>query len=361
MESTTLSDMLRDAYSGRPVFVTGHTGFKGSWLCLWLESMGAEVTGYALKAPSEPDHFSRLKLNGTYIESDIRDRASLEKAFTKANPEIVFHLAAQPIVRLSYTDPVETYSTNVMGTLHVFEACRKTASVRAIVNITSDKCYENRETLDGYLETDPMGGHDPYSSSKGCAEILTSSYRRSYFSSSAEGTGPKPLLASGRAGNVIGGGDWAADRLIPDIVRATMASRATEVRRPKSVRPWQHVLEPLHGYLKLGAKLLAGESSAADGWNFGPALDDSRDVQAMAMLFHKEWPKAEFNFATTSSGVHEAGLLRLDVSKATSQLGWKPILSLEETVAWTAKWYRAFVEKNEIVSVAQLNAFEERL
>ena len=341
--------------------MTGHSGFKGSWLCLWLESLGAKVTGYSLALPTTPDHFSHLGLSGNYITGDIRDASALDRAVAGAKPEIVFHLAAQPLVRLSYSDPVETYSTNVMGTLYVFEAARKAKCVRAIVNVTSDKCYENRETTRGYRESDPMGGHDPYSSSKGCAEILTASYRRSYFSDDGA-----TQMASGRAGNVIGGGDWAADRLIPDIVRATQSGRATLIRNPQSVRPWQHVLEPLHGYLKLGARLLDGERSAAEGWNFGPAIDDSRNVEALALLFQKEWSKAKFEFgtpgdATGDATVHEAGLLRLDISKAEIELGWKPILSLEETVRWTADWYRGFVEKKEVLSRGQLAAFQEKL
>ena len=348
---------FRDAYKGRSVFVTGHSGFKGSWLCLWLESLGAKVTGYSLALPTTPDHFSHLSLSGRYITGDIRDVAALGTAVREAKPEIVFHLAAQPLVRLSYTNPIETYSTNVMGTLHVLEAARKTKCVRAIVNVTSDKCYENLETPRGYRESDPMGGYDPYSSSKGCAEILTASYRRSYFSDDGA-----TLLASGRAGNVIGGGDWAPDRLIPDIVRATQVEQVTLIRNPRSVRPWQHVLEPLHGYLQLGARLLAGDRAAAEGWNFGPAINDSRDVESLSLLFQKEWPKAKFQFAPNDDeAVHEAGLLQLDVSKAEKELGWKPLLSLEETVRWTAEWYRRFVEKNEVLSRGQLAAYQERL
>lgn len=358
---------LRAAYKGKRVLVTGHSGFKGSWLCLWLESMGAEVSGYSLaKAPSTPCHFELLKQDGSFknarFESgDIRDLEALT-AFTKSvKPEIVFHLAAQPIVRLSYEQPIETYETNVIGTLKVFEACRRAGSVKAIVNVTSDKCYENREWVWGYRENEPMGGYDPYSSSKGAAEILTSSYRRSYFHPDEFGKSHSTLLASVRAGNVIGGGDWAMDRLIPDIARATAAGASTEIRRPKSVRPWQHVLEPLSGYLLLGAQLLSGRVEFADGWNFGPETDGGRQVQDVVDRFVKAWPKAVFETsAPESDQLHEAYLLQLDSSKARRQLNWSPRLQFDETIRWTADWYRSYYEEKRLISKNQLSEFEGR-
>lgn len=367
-----LKSKMRSIYHGRRVLVTGYTGFKGSWLCLWLESMGAELSGYSLPAPSNPSHFELLKKAGSFKnarfqEGDIRDLEKLSAFVREVNPEIVFHLAAQPIVRLSYDQPIETYETNVMGTLKVFEACRRIKNVRAIVNVTSDKCYENREWIWGYRENEPMGGFDPYSSSKGCAEILTSSYRRSYFHPSNFEKTHSTLLGSVRAGNVIGGGDWAPDRLIPDIARATSEGRTTEIRQPQSVRPWQHVLEPLAGYLALGGKLLNGSTDFADGWNFGPDADGGREVQEVMDRFAKSWPKAKFEaFAKLDqsqrkrSVVHEANLLQLDSSKARRLLDWTPRLTFDETVKWTAGWYRTYYDQGQVISAEQLAEFEGR-
>lgn len=353
------------AYRGKRVLVTGHSGFKGSWLCLWLERLGAEVAGYSLSTPpSTPSHFELLKKAGSFKnarfqDGDIRDLTALTAFVKEVKPDIVFHLAAQPIVRRSYDQPIETYDTNVMGTLKVFEACRQAKSVRAIVNVTSDKCYENREWLWGYRENEPMGGYDPYSSSKGAAEILTSSYRRSYFHPSQFEKTHSTLLASVRAGNVIGGGDWAADRLIPDIARATSEGRITEIRQRQSVRPWQHVLEPLSGYLTLGVKLLDGNVEFADGWNFGPETDGGRQVQEVTDRFTKSWNKAKFEtLASAEKQVHEAFLLQLDSSKARRLLGWMPRLSFDDTVKWTANWYRAYYEQGLLISIDQLSDFE---
>lgn len=356
---------LRATYKGKRVLVTGHTGFKGSWLCLWLETMGAEVAGYSLPAPTNPSHFELLKKDGhfkdaRFQEGDIRNLEKLSAFVRDVKPDIVFHMAAQPIVRLSYDEPIDTYETNVMGTLKVFEACRR-AGVTAIVNVTSDKCYENREWLWGYRENEAMGGFDPYSSSKGCAEILTSSYRRSYFHPEQYRKTHSTLLASVRAGNVIGGGDWAVDRLIPDIVRATSEGRVTTIRSPKSVRPWQHVLEPLSGYLAVGAKLLIGHAESADGWNFGPETDGGRQVQDVIEQVSTAWPKARFETPEQHGALHEAFLLQLDSSKARRLLQWRPCLDFKETIAWTVEWYRAFYEQRRLLSTQQLTAFEGRL
>ena len=264
------STLFNGIYNNKTVLVTGHTGFKGSWLCFWLIQMGAKVIGYSLEPPTSPNHFELLNLDMVSVIGDIRDSNRLNAVFAQYQPEIVFHLAAQPLVRLSYKEPVETFETNVIGTLKVFEACRNTKSVRAIVNITSDKCYENKEWVWGYRENDPMGGYDPYSASKGCAELVTSSYRNSFFNVNEYGKSHNVLLASCRAGNVIGGGDWAKDRLMTDIMVAVSEGKKVVIRNPRATMPWQHVLEPLSGYLMLGQKLLEGKKEFAQAWNFGP-------------------------------------------------------------------------------------------
>ena len=273
--------MFRGVYKGKKVLVTGHTGFKGSWLSLWLIKLGAKVIGYALEPPTNSNHFELLNLDMVSIIGDIRDRDRLNAIFKKYKPEVVFHLAAQPLVRYSYINPVETFETNVMGTINVFEACRITESVKAIVNITSDKCYENKEWIWGYRESDPLGGYDPYSASKGCAELVTSSYRKSFFNPEDYSKKHNTLLASARSGNVIGGGDWGKDRLIPDIVRAISKNEKLYIRNPKATRPWQHVLEPLSGYLFLGQMLLEGKTEFADAWNFGPNEGCHTDVETV--------------------------------------------------------------------------------
>lgn len=354
------------AYKGKRVFITGHTGFKGSWLALWLEKLGASVMGYSLTPPSSPSHFDLLKKAGLLkvetVTGDIRDLETLREAMQGFKPDIVFHLAAQPIVRKSYRDPIETYDTNVMGTMKVLEACRTTSSVRAIVNVTSDKCYENREWVWGYRETDPMGGFDPYSSSKGCAEILASSYQRSFFPTEAYGRDHKILVASVRAGNVIGGGDWAEDRLLPDLVRAATAKTRADVRNPSAIRPWQHVLEPLAGYLTVGAKLLAGDVASSGAYNFGPDQDACVTVEQLLTAMRAAWPSFEFQFESAGKrNPHEAHFLKLDSTKARSLLGWRPVLNFAETARWTADWYRSQIEQKKLTSVEQLNAFEARL
>lgn len=324
-------------WNGRKVLVTGHTGFKGGWLALWLRQMGAEVSGLALAPPTQPNLFDLATIHGDLAHriGDIGDPATVSEAFAAAQPQIVFHLAAQALVRPSYSQPVATFATNVMGTVHVLEAARTCASVAAIVVVTSDKCYENREWLWGYREDEPLGGRDPYSASKGCAEIVAAAYRQSFFANG-------PWVASARAGNVFGGGDWAADRLIPDIMQAFSAGRPAPIRRPLAVRPWQHVLEPLAGYLTLAEHLVLQGSAFAQAFNFGPPPDSELPVLAVAQMLQNVWPDAQLDVAHTPQGPHEAGLLRLDASKAKALLQWRPRLGLAESLAWTAQWYRQY-------------------
>lgn len=329
-------------WNGLRVFVTGHTGFKGSWLCLLLNHFGARVSGFALPPPTDPSLFEAAQI-GDIVESiigDVRNYEVLSAALRAANPDIVFHLAAQPLVRYSYDHPVETYATNVMGTVHVLEAVRTLGTVRAVVAVTSDKCYENREWVFPYRETDPMGGHDPYSSSKGCSELVAAAYRASYFSPSRlseHGTG----LASVRAGNVIGGGDWALDRLIPDLVRAFEKGEAPVIRSPGSVRPWQHVLEALVGYVSIADRLLGGEARFADAWNFGPADEDAKPVGWIVDRMAKAWGVERGWRDWQGETPHEAGLLKLDCSKARAELGWRPTLTLDQAIDSIVAWHKA--------------------
>lgn len=334
---TLVRDAAGSLWAGRRILVTGHTGFKGSWLSLWLHRMGADVTGFALPAPTEPSLFEAARIGELvrHIEGDVRDAAALRHIVEACKPEVIFHLAAQPLVRLSYREPVETYATNVMGTVHLLDAARYVDSVRAIVCVTSDKCYENREWIWPYRESDPMGGHDPYSNSKGCAELVVSAWRSSFF---AQGG---PLLASARAGNVIGGGDWANDRLIPDMVRAMVSGTAPLIRSPGSVRPWQHVLEALHGYLMLAERLLDGESAFAEGWNFGPSDEDARPVSWIVDRLQAAWGGHLETLADNGPQPHEAKLLRLDSSKARTKLGWRPVLPLDDALCWISEWHKA--------------------
>jgi CDP-glucose 4,6-dehydratase len=325
-------------WSGRRVFITGLTGFKGAWLGLWLAELGASVTGYALQPPSEPN-LHDLASVGDLVRSlrgDIRDRRSLGDALSKAQPEIVFHFAAQSLVRESIRSPLETYEVNVLGTAYVLEAIRTCPSVRAAVVATSDKCYENRETAAAFRESDPLGGRDPYSSSKACAELVTAAYRDSFFA--------KPgcaRIASVRAGNVIGGGDWAADRLVPDIVRALTQDRPLEIRNPAAVRPWQHVLDPLAGYMLLAERLWEGRVEMAAAWNFGPDTVAMRPVGWVVEQVAARWGKRANWKRDTRENPHEAITLLLDSGKARSQLGWLPKLGLEDAIEWTVDWYRA--------------------
>jgi CDP-glucose 4,6-dehydratase len=321
-------------WRGRRVLVTGHTGFKGSWLCEWLLAAGAEVTGFALAADSEPNLFSILALAGRMdsVIGDVRDPAAVDAVLRRAKPDIVFHLAAQALVLASIVDPIATYATNIMGTAHVLDAVRRTPSVEIVVVVTSDKCYENVGLERPYRESDPMGGKDPYSSSKGCAELVTSAFRRTYFA-----TGPR--VASARAGNVIGGGDWSQDRIIPDLARALSAGKDPVLRSPNAVRPWQHVLDAIAGYVLLAERLREREDLAS-GWNFGPDESSMRTAGEVADGFMTAWGRRASYRIETASAEHDALLLLLDSSKARKILGWTPALSFEEAIEWTATWYR---------------------
>lgn len=338
-------------YAGSRVLLTGHTGFKGSWLTSWLQALGAQVTGYALDPEGTPNHWDLLAQPATDLRGDIRDLPALTDAFAQSRPEIVFHLAAQTLVRQSYGDPLNSWSSNVMGTANVLEACRRTPGVRAVVVVTTDKVYANQEWPWGYRENDALGGHDPYSASKAACEIVADSYRKAYWH------GPDaPLLATARAGNVIGGGDWAQDRLIPDFVRALDAGKPLEIRHPQSTRPWQHVLECLSGYLMLGERLLAGDRACAQAWNFGPAQEDNRRVGDILAALGQYWPALRWQ-AAPPSGLHEAGLLQLDCSRARTQLGWQPALTLDDALAMTAEWYRHHHQTGAALTRPQLERY----
>lgn len=327
-------------WCGKKVFLTGHTGFKGSWLSLWLQSMGAQVKGFALDAPTVPALFTEAKV-GDGMESqigDIRDLVAITASMKGFNPDILIHMAAQPLVRLSYREPVETYAINVMGTVHVLEAARQCTNLRAILNVTTDKCYENREWEWGYRENEPMGGHDPYSNSKGCSELVTAAYRNSFFNSV-----DAPALATARAGNVIGGGDWAEDRLIPDILRAFECKQSVVIRNPHATRPWQHVLEPLSGYLLLAEKLYTEGAAFAQGWNFGPRDDDVQPVEWILNHMVARWGQGASWQLDTSPQPHEAQLLKLDISKARAKLKWHPRWSLTKALDSIVDWHQAWL------------------
>lgn len=333
-------------WSGKRVFLTGHTGFKGSWLSLWLQSMGAQVKGFALEPPTTPSLFEEAKVAEGMISEigDIRDLEAIKHSMIDFNPEILIHMAAQPLVRLSYREPVSTYATNVMGTVHVLEAARQCFALKAIVNVTTDKCYENREWAWGYRENEPMGGHDPYSNSKGCSELVTSAYRNSFFSSPDTAS-----LASARAGNVIGGGDWADDRLIPDILRAFEKAVPVIVRNPRATRPWQHVLEPLSGYLMLAQRLYTeGTEGFAAGWNFGPRDQDVKPVEAILDHMVECWGEGASWLLDQDTHPHEAQLLKLDISKAESQLKWHPRWTLESTLDRIIEWHRCWLSGGDV-------------
>lgn len=343
--------VLADTYRGRQVLVTGHTGFKGSWLALWLHELGSELAGIALAPEACPSHWEMLHLPIAERRLDVRDGAALGRSLAEFQPEIVFHLAAQPLVRRSYRDPIETWSTNVMGTAHLLEACRTTASVRAVIVVTSDKCYENHEWPWGYRENDRLGGHDPYSASKAGTELVVASYRNAFFSVPGA-----PLLATARAGNVIGGGDWSEDRLIPDLMRSTQSNEPLAIRSPDATRPWQHVLESLHGYLLLGQKLLAGDPGFAQAWNFGPEPDANRSVSEVLDRIGRDWPALRWRI-TSEPQPHEARLLYLDSAQARSRLNWRPVWTFDQAIAATTDWYRAWLERNSVISRQQLSAY----
>lgn len=352
-----------NVWQGRRVFLTGHTGFKGGWLALWLHQLGAEVTGYSLAPPTEPSLFDLARIDQllTHVEGDIRDLDHLQRAVAAARPEVIMHLAAQPLVRLSYEQPLETYSTNVMGTAHLLEAARAVGGVDAFVCITTDKCYENREWVWPYRETDPLGGHDPYSSSKACAEIVAAAYRQSYFPVSRIAQGGM-AIATVRAGNVIGGGDWALDRLIPDLIRAFEAGEAPVIRSPDAVRPWQHVLEALNGYLMIAEQLLGDRAEFADAWNFGPAEDDTQPVAWIVERLRAGWGGASAPQPFTGHTPHEATLLKLDTSKARAVLGWKPALTLSDALGWIVDWHKRLIAGDDAraITLDQIEAYRNR-
>ena len=348
-------------WKGKKILITGHTGFKGSWLSLWLQSKEAHIIGYSLPPPTEPSFFEIANISEgmVSIKGDVRDLDHLKTVIAEHTPEIVIHMAAQSLVRYSYSNPIETYSTNVMGTANVLEAIRQTDSVKVVLIITSDKCYENREWLWGYRENDPMGGHDPYSSSKGCAELVTSAYRSSYFSKKDYQTN-SVALASARAGNVIGGGDWAGDRLIPDIVRAIMENRSVAIRNPNATRPWQHVLEPLEGYLSLAEKLWEQGQEFSGGWNFGPDDEDCRAVSWIVKNLTHFW-EGDIQWELDSAeNPHEATYLKLDCSKAKRLLGWSPKLNLFTALEWVVEWYQGYINNMDMreLSKAQISRYE---
>lgn len=350
--------MVTDFWKNKKVFLTGHTGFKGAWMSLWLLKAGAKLTGYSLGLPTEPSLFQDLKISDDMnsIFADIRDLEKIKKSVVEAKPEIIIHMAAQPLVRYSYQNPVETYMTNVMGTVHVFEAARASAgSVRAILNVTSDKCYENQEREAGYKENEPMGGHDPYSNSKGCSELVTSAYRKSFFEKE------EIYLASGRAGNVIGGGDWAADRLVPDIVRSVLNKQKLTIRNPLAVRPWQHVLEPVGGYLKLTEKLFTEGASFAEGFNFGPSTADHWPVEKIILKMNEYWSgKIQYEIVRSEANPHEAHLLSLDCAKAATKLKWTPHWDLQKALQMTVEWNEQRISGSAVkdICLQQIKAFE---
>jgi len=347
-----------DIYKNKKVLVTGHTGFKGSWMCLWLEKLGAEVYGIALDPPSAQNHFEQLNLQMKDIRLDIRNREQIQKEISAIQPDIVFHLAAQPLVRTSYEIPIETWETNVIGSLNIYEACRNTASVRVIVSITTDKVYENKEWCWGYRENDPLGGHDPYSASKAGADIATTSFRRSFWPTEEYGKSHHVLMAQTRAGNVIGGGDWAKDRLIPDLMRGAQNNEEAILRNPSSTRPWEHVLEPLSGYFLLGQKLWEKHSEYAKPWNFGPAEVGVLPVSGVVQALSEAWPKLKYRIETPKHAPHEAGLLTLDCSQARTELQWKPVWDGPNCFYKTAEWYREYLENSRVISVQQLEEYQ---
>lgn len=348
----------KNFWKGRRVFITGHTGFKGSWISLWLFSLGAEVKGYALDSPTTPSLFNEAKVF-SLIDSqigNITDQLALHESMTSFNPDILIHMAAQPLVRYSYNSPIETFEVNVIGTAKVLEVARSCKNLKAILNITTDKCYENDERIEGYKEDDPMGGYDPYSSSKGCAELVTSSYRRSFLQDQ------NIALASVRAGNVIGGGDWANDRLIPDILRSFEKNESVKIRNPKATRPWQHVLEPLSGYLVLAQKLYTMGHEYAEGWNFGPNYCDIKPVDWILDEMVSKWPNSSWHL-DNESNPHEAGFLKLDISKAKSRLGWEPVWGLSYTIEKIIAWHKSWLDKDDMqeVSLSEIKEYTKEM
>ncbi|WP_270460790.1 CDP-glucose 4,6-dehydratase [Bacteroides intestinalis] len=356
-------DIFNNFYKDKRVLVTGHTGFKGSWLSIWLHELGAEIVGVALDPFTERDNFVLSGIGKKMvadIRADIRDGQKMKEIFALYQPEIVFHLAAQPLVRLSYEQPVETYETNVMGTINIMEAIRAVKSVKVGVMITTDKCYDNNEQLEGYVETDPFGGYDPYSSSKGACEVAIQSWRRSFFNPADYGNRHTVSLASVRAGNVIGGGDWAKDRLIPDCIRALEATKVIDIRSPKAVRPWEHVLEPLSGYMFLAQKMWDDPTSYCEGWNFGPESESVLTVWEVATAIIESFGFGELKDVSGSNILHEAMLLMLNINKAKTRLGWKPKLNAKECIVLTSDWYKRYKTENVYnLCVEEINKFIE--
>jgi CDP-glucose 4,6-dehydratase len=340
-------DLFDNFYKNKRVLITGHTGFKGSWLALWLHELGADVTGFALDPYSKKDNFVLSELSSKIkdIRGDVRDAKKMDEVIQQAQPEIIFHLAAQPLVRLSYQEPVETYQTNLMGTIHLMESFRKCTAAKVAVMITTDKCYENREQIQGYREDEPMGGFDPYSSSKGAAELAISSWRRSFMNPKDYAKHGKSI-ASVRAGNVIGGGDWTTDRIIPDCIKALEAHETILVRNPKAIRPWQHVLEPLSGYLLLAKKMWEEPTKYCEGWNFGPNMESVENVWSIASKVKQYYGSGSLKDISEPNALHEAGLLMLDIHKAKFELSWQPKMNIEQTVKMTVEWYRNYPNQN---------------
>jgi CDP-glucose 4,6-dehydratase len=355
-----MKTLFNGIYNNRKVLVTGNSGFKGSWLCLWLTQMGADVYGYSLEPDTTPNHWDLLNLDCKYQIGDICDSKAIEKYIYEIQPEIVFHLAAQPLVRDSYEFPANTFQTNVVGSVNVYEACRKAGSVKSLVSITTDKVYENREWVWGYRENDPFGGYDPYSASKACAEIATASYRQSFWNIKDYKEKHETLLCTTRAGNVIGGGDWAKDRLVPDLMKSASKGEETIIRNPGSTRPWEHVLEPLSGYLLLGQKMFEEDASVAEGWNFGPSGDGVLTVQQVIEALKSEWDDLKYRIESSDTNPHEAGLLRLDCQKARSHLKWEPIWDGAMGFQKTSQWYKTYYQTNQVISLTQLLEYIEQ-
>lgn len=343
-----MSNLFKNVYKNRKIFITGNTGFKGSWLTTWLLDLGAEIAGYSLEPPTKPNMFEILSLHDqiNYIKGDVRNRKNLENELKNYEPEIVFHLAAQPLVRKSYHEPVLTYETNIMGTINLFEAVKKCKSVDVVINVTSDKCYENKEETNGYKESDTLGGHDPYSSSKACSELITTAYRKSYFEKSSLDNN-KIALASVRAGNVIGGGDWAQDRLIPDCIRSLSNDKIITIRNPQAIRPWQYVLESLSGYLWLASLMWRDPVSYNQAWNFGPKDPVTQDVEEVLKEIIKIWGSGKYQ-THKDVKMPETKILQLNISKAKTGLKWKPVYELREALEKTVKWYWQYYNKEDM-------------
>jgi CDP-glucose 4,6-dehydratase len=346
-------------YKGKKVLVTGNTGFKGSWICLWLNELGAKVSGYALNPPTKPSLFAIVKLKDSisHHTGDIRDFDKLKKVIKETKPDIIIHMAAQPLVRRSYLEPKYTYEVNVLGTVNVLEAIRQSGTVKALINITSDKCYENREWHRGYKETDPMGGYDPYSSSKGCSELVTAAYTKSFFNPE-QYKKHGVAVASVRAGNIIGGGDWAEDRLVPDCMKTLARGETIIIRSPQAIRPWQYMLDPLYGYLLLGARLLKGKSEYIGPWNFGPADKNIIDVETLVQYIVKFWGEGSYS-AVSNSKFHEARLLKLDINKSVNLLKWHPIMNIQTALKETAEWYRKYYIEKADMRAESINEIRE--